>query len=195
MARALEQAWEEALRRAEQVERDHERWRKEQPLALTEADRVRILALGEDLPRVWHAATTTAAERKRLLRLVVKEVVLDQGRERGRVWMRIVWQTGAATEHRLQRHVRAYDEHADLERLERRVRELNAAGGMDERIAAALNEEGFVSARGVPFSGQIVHLLRKRWVIATVKISGSSRPHRAGRTAATRCGARRRRWG
>jgi DNA invertase Pin-like site-specific DNA recombinase len=173
VARALERAWEEALRRAEQVERDHERWRKEQPLALTEADRVRILALGEDLPRVWHAATTTAAERKRLLRLVVKEVVLDQGRERGRVWMRIVWQTGAATEHRLQRHVRAYDEHADLERLERRVRELNAAGGMDERIAAALNEEGFVSARGVPFSGQIVHLLRKRWVIATVKISGS----------------------
>ena len=44
-----------------------------------------------DLPRVWHAAT--AAERKRLLRLVVKEVVLDQGRERGGVWMRIVWQT------------------------------------------------------------------------------------------------------
>ena len=194
VARALERAWEEALRRAEQVERDHERWRKEQPLALTEADRVRILALGEDLPRVWHAATTTAAERKRLLRLVVKEVVLDQGRERGRVWMRIVWQTGAATEHRLQRHVQAYDEHADLERLERRVRELNAAGGMDERIAAALNEEGFVSARGVPFSGQIVHLLRKRWVIATVKISGS-RAHRAGRAAATRCGARRRRWG
>ena len=73
------------------------------------------------------------------------------------------------------------------------MRELNAAGGMDERIAAALNEEGFVSARGVPFSSQIVHLLRKRWVIATVKIGGSGQS-RAGRTAATRCGARRRRW-
>ena len=125
VARALERGWEEALRRAEQVEQG--------PRAVAEgatagADRG---GPGEDpgarrgsAPGVA-AATTTAAERKRMLRLVVKEVVLDQGRERGRVWMRIVWQTGAATEHRLQRHVRAYDEHADLERLERRVRELN----------------------------------------------------------------------
>jgi hypothetical protein len=29
--------------------------------------------LGEDLPRVWHAATTTAAERKRILRFIVHE--------------------------------------------------------------------------------------------------------------------------
>ena len=131
------------------------------------------------------AATTTAAERKRLLRLVVKEVVLDQGRERGRVYED---QFGRPARHRAlagNGTCVAYDEHADLEWLERRVREPNAAGGMDERIAAALNEEGFVSARGVPFSGQIVHRSRKRWVIATVEHqrSGAEPTALAGRVA------------
>ena len=40
------------------------------------AYRQEILALGEDLPRLWQADTTTPADRKYLLRLVIKEVML-----------------------------------------------------------------------------------------------------------------------
>ena len=39
-------------------------------------------------------------------------------------------------------------------------------------IAAILNAEGLLSARGRPFSGGEIHLLRKRWGIPTVKING-----------------------
>lgn len=77
-------------------------------MSLSEADRAKILALATDLPQLWRATTMTTAERKQIVRLLVKEVVLDQRRERGQVWVRIVWQTGAVTEHRLQRQVRAY---------------------------------------------------------------------------------------
>lgn len=173
VARSLERVWEDRLRRQEQVEQDYERWRDDQPRTLTAADHDEILALGETLPRVWYAATTTAAERKRILRLIVREVILDQKRERGQVWLRIVWQTGATTEHRLQRRVQDYDQYADLERLKERVGALNAAQRMDADIAAQLNREGFVSAQGRPFSGQVIHLLRKQWQIPTVKINGS----------------------
>jgi hypothetical protein len=38
----------------------------------------------------------------------VREVVLNQRRAHGQVWLKIVWQTGAISEHRLQRNVRAY---------------------------------------------------------------------------------------
>ena len=44
---------------------------------------------------------------------------------------------------------------------------------MDAEIAAILNREGFVSARGLPFSGDLVHMLRGRWAIPTVKINGT----------------------
>ena len=130
--------------------------------------------MGENLPRVWHAATTTAAERKRLLRFIVREVALDQKRAPGQVWLKILWQTGATSEHRVQRRVHTYRDYRDLEQLRRRVAALNGAGKMDKEIATALNREGFVAARGCTFKGENVWLLRKRWGIATVKINGVS---------------------
>jgi len=99
VARSLERAWEEKLRAVEAIEQAYERWRREEPLVLSEADHAALQALGEDLPRVWCAATTTAADRKRLLRFIIKEVALDQKRERGQVWLKILWQTGTTSEH------------------------------------------------------------------------------------------------
>ncbi|WP_245472391.1 recombinase family protein [Rhizobium jaguaris] len=95
VARSLERGWEEKLRAAEAIEQDYERWRSDEPLVLSEADRDGLLALGENLPGIWHAPSTTAAERKSILRLIICEVVLDQKRLRGQVWIKILWQTGA----------------------------------------------------------------------------------------------------
>ena len=47
--------------------------------------------------------------------------VLDQRREQGQVWIRIVWQTGATSEHSIRRDVQAYTDYADLDRLEQPV--------------------------------------------------------------------------
>jgi len=174
VARSLERLWEEKLRRAEEVEREYEAWRREQTTAISDADRAEILSLGENVPLIWNAETTTAADRKQIIRLVIKEVILDQKRERGLVWMKIVWQTGAASEHRFQRRVQSYEQHADPDRLQSRIRELNAMQKMDAEIASIVNAEGLCSARGPAFSGETIHFLRKRWRIPTVKINGSS---------------------
>ena len=50
---------------------------RKKPLGNGVADRAELQALGENLPRIWHAVTTAAADRKRILRFVVQEVVLD----------------------------------------------------------------------------------------------------------------------
>ncbi|MBP0447896.1 recombinase family protein [Roseomonas sp. SSH11] len=170
VARSLERDWEEKLRQAEAVEQAYERWRGEQPGPVSPAEKDEVLALAQDLPRVWQAAMPS--ERKQMLRLVISEVMLDQRRGRGQIWMRIIWQTGASSEHLLQRRVRAYAECVSAEHLERRVRELNAEGRMDRQIADLLNAERIMSARGVPFRGETVHLLRKRWNIRAAKING-----------------------
>ncbi len=85
-----------------------------------------------------------------------------------------MWQTGATSEHRLQRRVHTYHDYVDLDRLRQKITELNAAGKMDKEIAAILNREGFVAARGCAFKGENVWLLRTRWGIPTVKINGVS---------------------
>ncbi|MER8703834.1 hypothetical protein [Mesorhizobium sp. M1273] len=174
VARSLERVWEEKLRAAEAIEQDYERWRHDEPLVLNKPDREALQKLGEDLPGIWHSPSTTAAERKGILRLIVCEVILDQKRFHGQVWFKILWQTGATSEHSLQRRVHTYGDYIDLERLRSRVIELNVAGKMDKQIAATLNAEGFVAARGHAFKGENVWLLRTRWGIPTVKINGTS---------------------
>jgi DNA invertase Pin-like site-specific DNA recombinase len=174
VARSLERVWEERLRRVDQIEQEYDAWRREQAASISEDDRRTILALGEDLPRLWHAAATTSAERKQIVRLVIKEVTLDQKRRRGHVWIRVIWQTGAASEHWLQRTVQGYAQHADEDSLRERIVELNRLRKIDGEIAAILNEEGFRTAHGPPFSGNMVHVLRKKWQIPTVKINGTA---------------------
>src|SRR3954454_2926237 len=107
VACTLEQAWEEKLRQLETVEQAYAAWRAEQTGVVPgDAGCAEGLGLARNLRHVWEAAT--AQERKQMLRLVVREVALDQKREPGVVWMRIVWQTGAVSEHRLRRKVQGY---------------------------------------------------------------------------------------
>ncbi len=173
VARTLELLWEEKLRAAEAIEKEYEQWCLEEPLVLSDADRTALLALGENLPGIWRAATTTAADRKRILRFIIREVALDQKRAPGQVAIKILWQTGAVSEHTVRRRVRGYDDYDDLETLRRRVSDLNRSGKMDKEIAATLNREGFVGARGCLFQGENVWLLRQRWGLPTVKINGT----------------------
>jgi DNA invertase Pin-like site-specific DNA recombinase len=179
VARTLEQQWEQALRRVEQVEQEAAAWRRQQAPGLDAAGRDAILALGEDLPALWRASTTTPADRKRLLRLVVRDVALDQSRAVGQTWVQVNWQTGASTEHWVRRRVQAYAVYADLVAVQQQVRALAAAGQEDNAIAAALNAAGYQTARGKAYRGPVVWELRQRWGIAKPAVAGPA-PDRPG---------------
>ena len=76
VARSLERQWEEALRKRRDLEEEYDRFLKERPPQLSEDQRARILALSSDLPTLWNAPETTAADRKEIIRLVVERVVV-----------------------------------------------------------------------------------------------------------------------
>lgn len=174
VARTLEKQWEEKLRAQEQIEQEYRRWVEQHPLDVTPVQQQEILALGEDLPKLWHASTTTAADRKQILRAVIQEVIVDQHQARGQVWFQVNWQTGAVSEHWYKRRVSSYDNHADLELIEERVRQLHAQQKMDKEIAEVLNTEGFRTTLGQLFNGNAIWLLRKRWNLPSVNPTGSN---------------------
>jgi hypothetical protein len=96
---------------------------------------------------VFQASTTTSAERKQMLRLVIREVIVDSKRADGQVWVQINWQAGAQEQFWYQRRVHSYAVFAGAQALEQRIRELNAAGMMDAQIAATLEREGVSNTR------------------------------------------------
>jgi DNA invertase Pin-like site-specific DNA recombinase len=175
VARSLEKIWEEKLRQLEKIEQGYKQWQKQNQVAITETDRAEILALGENLPKLWYDPNTTPADRKQIIRLLIRDVNLDQMRVSGKIWVKINWQTGVSSQHWVKRRVSRYKDHADLESLERRVRELRDAGNKDADIAEQINKEGFATTRGTRFHQQLIFLLRKRWGIAATRVSGKDR--------------------
>lgn len=172
VARTLERVWEERLRAADAVEQEYRQWRQQDPIVLSAEDHDALEIMARDLPALWSAPTTRSDERKQIARLIIHEVVLDQKRSRGQVWIKIIWQTGAVSEHAMSRSVRTYnDDYGDLDRLRHRITQLNASGLMDREVADVLNKEGFVSARRRPFTYENVWLLRQRWRVPAIKLN------------------------
>jgi len=174
VARSLEKHWEEKLRALEKGEKEFETWASANRLELKPAEREDILALGSNLPKVWQAATTTAADRKQILRMVIQEVIVDQKRAHGKVWFQLNWQTGATSQHEYARRVRSYQDHAHLDRIQQRIWELHAAGKLDDEIADALNAEGLLTTKQGPFDKKTIWWIRNHLRIPAVKPNG---PH------------------
>jgi hypothetical protein len=61
-------------------------------------DRATLEALVTDMPQLWHAPTTSAKDRKRLLRTLIADVTLLPERDRERARIGIRWHTGATDE-------------------------------------------------------------------------------------------------
>jgi hypothetical protein len=60
VTRSLERAWEGKLRAVEAIEQEYSRWRSAEPVVMSEAERAALQKLGENLPRIWRADTTSA---------------------------------------------------------------------------------------------------------------------------------------
>jgi DNA invertase Pin-like site-specific DNA recombinase len=143
VARELERRWEEALKEQRRLEEEYDRFSQDQPRGISAGERDQIRAWARDLPGLWHAATTTAADHQRIVRLLVQEVVVTVRGESERVNVTIHWAGGFSTDHELVRPVQCYRQMADFERLLNRIDELRAVGRTLTEVAEELNREGF----------------------------------------------------
>jgi DNA invertase Pin-like site-specific DNA recombinase len=147
VARSLERQWEEALRRRRDLEEEYDRFLKEQPPQLSEDQRARILALSSDLPTLWNAPETTAADRKEIIRLVVGRVAVHVRAETECGEVVITWQGGVTTRHEFIRTVSRYESLGRYNQLMDRIIEMRQEGRTIKQIAAQLNAEGYRTPR------------------------------------------------
>jgi DNA invertase Pin-like site-specific DNA recombinase len=166
VARNLEREWNERLREVDELEREYEQVKEREHLVLTDDDRRRIVAIARDLPAVWRAPTTTHADRKNLVRLLVREISLtpvDIPKRATRA--RVLWQTGAVSELLVSRPGKGESVETSPQVIDG-VRELAAQGNSDPQIAATLNERGLRSGRGRPLTRSSVEWIRWKHGIA-----------------------------
>jgi DNA invertase Pin-like site-specific DNA recombinase len=161
VARELEQQWEQKLAEKQRRNEEYTRSQHEQPRHLTAADRERIRALAADVPALWHAGTTTMADRRAIVRQLVKRVVVTRRGTTEVLDVVIRWLGGSEGRHEVHQGLRRYDGLSDYAQLKGRVRELRGEGRTGEQVAVALNQEGYRTPRGGPFTG---HRIRKLFI-------------------------------
>jgi DNA invertase Pin-like site-specific DNA recombinase len=149
VARSLERDWNEKLTALDRLEREYATHPTPNSLVVNTEERRRILALAQDVPLVWYASTTTATERKQLLRLLIKDVTLTK--QPTTIAIAVRWQTEACSTLEVARPKRAADEKRTAPVVITRIRAL-APIHTDEQIASCLNAEGFHSGGGGTFS-------------------------------------------
>ena len=143
VTRQLEADWEAALAEAARLEADYQRFTEEQPATLTPAERAAIQALASDLPQVWHAPSTTQADRKELLRILIQDITVNVAGNSEIVDVTITWAGGHQTTGRAVRPVARLDQLSDYPALLARVTDLAGAGRNNRQIAGILNAEAF----------------------------------------------------
>lgn len=142
VTRQLERDWEAALADKAELEAEYQRFRETRPLTLTGDERRRILELAEDLPALWHAPSTTMADRKALLRILIEKITVAVVGESEQVHVEITWAGGHRSSGIAFRPVARYQQLSYYPKLTARITDLAGEGRSAAQIADELNREG-----------------------------------------------------
>ncbi|SRR5579875_760135 len=141
VARSLERRWDEALQEVQRLEAEYDRFDRNQPRLLEDADRAQIRRLAEEVPALWQAPTTTAADRRQIARLLIERVVVTVHDDR--LAVRVEWAGGTSQEQVVRKAVRGYQHQSDWQQLSAWIKLMYESIKDPHAIAEALNREGF----------------------------------------------------
>lgn len=165
VAATLERRWNAALARVHELEERIATLAAEAERHVA-PDHVVLLRLAEDFPRVWHHPATDVRTRKRIVRLLIEEIVVNiLPGPRDQIELTIHWKGGKHTQlviprNRTGQHRRSTDRAViDV------VRELSRAQS-DGQIARVLNRLGYRTGAGNTWTALRVLGLRRHHGIA-----------------------------
>ncbi len=165
VVRTLEQQWNHALKRVEELKLRIKDRKKSFQDRLSKIELEQIQRLAYDLSAIWNVATTTDKDRKKLLRAAIEEVQLTKNDRN--VNVKIVWAGGAVTEKIVHLPKVRSTRHTPLD-IVKLVSQL-ATKFTDDQIARILIRNGYKTATGLSFNAHKVGSLRCNYGIPRYK--------------------------
>ena len=159
VASTLERRWNDSLIELEKVKQQIAELSHEQSL-IASFERDQVLALARDLPRLWHAPETSSKDKKRILQLLIDDITVEKP-ERYVALLHVRWQGGICEDLKVELPRPSGERWRHSESLVKKVRKL-AEENSDAEIAAQLNAEGLISAKGNPFTRSSVSWIRHK---------------------------------
>jgi len=143
VARTLERKWEAALAAEVQLKSEYDQFLTKQPAVLMAEERAAIQHLAQDIPALWEAETTTAADRQMIVRQLIDRVLVTVIEDTENVQVEVHWMGGHKTRTLINRPVARLDQMSHYQELMARVKTLQSQGYNAPDIAKTLNAEGW----------------------------------------------------
>ena len=170
VAGTLEKRWNDAMQRMIELEAEVAKFELQAMRSLTPEQKQQVLQLGKDFPRLWKAPTTSACDRKRMLRLLIRDITVVKGAEPKLLHLQIRWQGGATETIDVRRQPNRAEATRYPDTFVAKIRTM-AEKYDDKEIVARLKGEAQASSTGKPFTVSII-----RWIRFKHRIPSPSRP-------------------
>jgi hypothetical protein len=157
VADALEADWNEKLRTLTAAQDKAEQQRATDHQLLDDQCHQRVLELATDFPRLWNSPQTSPRDRKRMVRLLIEDVTLTQNET---LLAQVRFNGGATQSLSLARPPSAWKIRQTAPAVVAEIDRL-LTDHVDSEIAVQLNERGWTSGEGCPFSSRIVANIRR----------------------------------
>jgi DNA invertase Pin-like site-specific DNA recombinase len=172
VANTLERRWNETLLHLQDLKKQAAEFQRKEARVFTPEQKAKVLALARDFPRLWHAPSTQAKDRKRMLRLLIKDITVNKLVEQRQLSVHIRWQGGACADLFVQIPPSAAGRHRYRSPIVDRIRDL-ACSLLDAQIADQLNREGCTSAKGKSYTAKMIRWIRWRYQIPLARLKKS----------------------
>ncbi len=126
---------------------------------LTAEQRQQLLALGDDLEQLWDHPQSPVTLKKRILRTVLQEVVVDTTDDPPSVHLKLHWAGGSHTELTVRKNKTGYHNHINSDEVTELIREL-ALVCPDTAIVSILNRLGYRTGTGNTWTEKRVQHVR-----------------------------------
>lgn len=159
VAATLERRWNEALTQLKEIKEAFSKHQFQKGIPVTEEQKTELRTLARDLPRLWKAPTTKAKDRKRILRLLIKDITVEKLPTPKQVILHVRWQGGAVEDIPVIVPPNCPDQIRYPEEIVKRIRVM-ARDHTDVQIASTFNQEKIKSAKDNIFTPSIIRWIR-----------------------------------
>jgi len=159
VARSLETRWNEKLAELQRLHEEYGQYRSRRSWQPSEQDKADILALAKEMPRIWYAATTTAKDRKRILRMLIEDVTIFAEARQPEIRLGLRWRNQCCEEiHATKPLPQGMLKKHTLQTVEL-VRQLSSTM-TDSQVADHFNSSGRFTPEGRRFTGDSIKWIR-----------------------------------
>jgi DNA invertase Pin-like site-specific DNA recombinase len=162
VAAELERRWNEKLEELDGVKNNLSKIEKEKH-PLTEDEREKILVLGERFTQVWESEHCSVRLKKKIIRTVIEEVIVNLDETSQMLKFIIHWKGGCHTEFEMPKPVSGIGQKTSMEDIEI-IRKMSVQYG-DDAIARVLNKLGHRTATGKRWNEFRIRTIRGKYSI------------------------------